>query len=160
MSVHDYLIEHSGFDWSSLLSSWAWLLPPKFAVWLMNRFGDLFITLPDGDVHMLDVGAGALERLAKDRDNFARMLDEGDNANLWLMIPLVDSLTAAGIWLQDGQCYSFVVPPVLGGGYTPENIVVLPVQEHYGVYGSHHNQMRGVPDGQQVTINVTRRPPS
>lgn len=126
----------------------------------MNRFGDLFITLPDGSVHMLDVGIGALKRLAEDRGGFGRMLDEGDNANLWLMIPLVDSLAAAGVRLKGGQCYSFVVPPVLGGDYSPENTVVLPVHEHYRVYGSYHNQLRGVPDGEQVTIDVRRRLPS
>ena len=27
LSVHDYLIDHSGFDWDQLLSGWEWLLP-------------------------------------------------------------------------------------------------------------------------------------
>jgi len=158
MSVHDYLIDHSGFDWPDLLSGWAWLLPAEAAVWLMNRFGDLFFTWPDGTVHMLDVGAGSLIQLADDRDDFSRRLDEEGNADDWLMIPLVDRLVAAGVHLQPGQCYSFVVPPVLGGGYKTENTVVLPVREHYGVYGSYHDQLRGVPDGEQVVIKVVNRP--
>jgi hypothetical protein len=32
MNVHDYLIDHSGFDWEHLLSGWEWLLPPEFSV--------------------------------------------------------------------------------------------------------------------------------
>src|SRR4051812_19966820 len=64
MSVHDYLIDHEGFDWPGLLSGWSWLLPPEFAVWLVNRFGDLFLVPPDGTVLMLDVGAGTLTKLA------------------------------------------------------------------------------------------------
>jgi hypothetical protein len=47
----------------------------------MNRFGDLFVVFGDGTVHMLDVGAGTLNKLANSRDDFASKLDEGDNAN-------------------------------------------------------------------------------
>ncbi|APW58704.1 DUF1851 domain-containing protein [Paludisphaera borealis] len=160
MPARDYLIDHSGFDWTDLLSGWAWLLPVEVTVWLMNRFGDLFLTSPGGTVHLLDVGAGSLTRLAEDRNDFFRKLDEEGNADDWLMIPLVDRLTAAGIRLQSGQCYSFVVPPVLGGDYTAENTVVLPIKEHYEAYGSYHCSLRGMPDGTQVSIEVKNPPPS
>jgi hypothetical protein len=154
VSVHDYLIDHCDFDWAQLLVGWEWLLPAEFNVWLMNRFGDLFLILPDGSVHMLDIGAGALTKMADSRDEFSRLIDEDDNADDWLMIPLVDQIVATGILLQPGQCHSLLIPPVLGGGYTIENTVVLPVFEHFGVYGSYHEQMRGVPDGANVVIKV------
>src|SRR3954462_12118482 len=110
MNVYDYLIDHNGLDGAQLLSGWEWLVPPEFSVWLMNRFGDLFLTLPDGTIHMLDVGGGSLTKLAESRDEFARIIDEDDNADDWLMIPLVDQLVAAGRVLELGQCYSFVTP--------------------------------------------------
>lgn len=154
MPIRDYLIDHNGFDWPGLLSGWAWLLPSEVTVWLMNRFGDLFLIPPDGTVHRLDVGAGSLTRLADDPDDFSRKIDDGDNANDWLMIPLVDRLVSGGVLLQPGRCYSLLIPPVLGGDYTIENTVVLPIAEHYGVYGSYHDQLRGVPDGAQVVIEV------
>jgi len=158
MSVHDYLIDPTDFDWADLLSGWGWLLSSKFTVWLMNRFGDLFLVPSDGTVHMLDVGAGSLTKMAEARDDFCRRVDEGNNANHWLMIPLVDRLAAAGVHLQPGQCYSFLIPPVLGGGYTIDNTIVLPIKEHYGVYGSYHEQLRHVPDGTQVVLKVTKAP--
>lgn len=156
MDVHDYLIDHSGFDWANLLSGWNWLLPPEFSVWLMNRYGDLFLILPDGSVNMLDIGAGLLTKLAENRDDFARLIDEDDNAEDWLTIPLVDQLVAAGVLLKPGECYSFLIPPLLGGNYTIENTVILPITEHYGVYGSYHEQLRGVPDGTKVVIKVQK----
>ena len=155
--LSDYLIDHSDFDWNSLLAGWAWLLPPTFTVWLMNRFGDLFVITPDGMVHMLDIGAGVFVKLADSRDELSKTIDEEDNANNWLMIPLVDSARAAGMTLAPGECYSFKLPPVLGGQYALENVFVLELSKHFGAYASIHNQLRNVPDGTQVQVNV--RPP-
>lgn len=158
ISVADYLIDQSGIDWPKALASWSWLLPPKFTVWLVNRFADLFLVLPDGTVHMLDVGAGTLTQLAGSRDDFAAKIEEDDNANQWLMIPLVDEMAAAGVVLQPGQCYGFKTPPVLGGDYTVENAGPLPVWDYLGAYGSIHEQLRDVPDGTQVVLNVVNKP--
>jgi hypothetical protein len=152
MSIHNYLIDHRNLDWPSLLREWKWLVPGTFTVWMMNRFGDLFIVLEDGTIRMLDIGGGTLIKVADSRDEFAAKVDE-DNANQWFMIPLIDHLIAHGLTLQEGQCYSFRRPPVLGGNYTVENTCVLPISAHYSAYGSIHNQIKDLPDGTQVVIN-------
>jgi hypothetical protein len=156
MSIHDYLIDHRGLDWPSLFAEWTWLVPKQCTVWIMNRFGDLFLVFDDGSVHMLDVGGGSLEHVANSRDDFQAKVDEDENANDWFMIPLVDQLLAAGMTLKKGECYSYNQPPVLGGDYTVENTCVLPIAEHYGAYGSIHNQIKDLPDGTQVVLNVTK----
>src|SRR5688572_18857058 len=156
MTLDDYIIDHRGVNWPSVLRDWSWLLPPTLTVWIMNRFGDLFIVLEDGTVHMLDVGGGTLKKVAESRDDFVSKLDEGDNANQWLMIPLIDRLVAAGLTLREGQCYSYKQPPVLGGDYTVENTCVLPIPEHHGAYASIHNQIKDLPDGTQVVLNVKK----
>ena len=156
MSLKDYLIDHNEFDWAHLLFGWEWLLPAEFTVWLMNRYGDLFLILSDGSVHMLDIGIGSLTKMAQSKDEFCQKIDEENNANDWLMIPLVDRLVAAGVLLKPSQCYSLLIPPVLGGDYTTENTVVLPISEHFGVYGSYHEQLRGIPDGTKVVIKVSK----
>jgi hypothetical protein len=157
-AIGDYLIDHAGFDWSRLLTEWAWLLPPELTVWLMNRFGDLFLVLEDGSVHMLDAGTGTLTRMADDRDDFCRRVDEGDNANQWFMIPLVDRVVAAGLKLGPGQCYGYKILPVLGGGYTVENTAILPVAEHLGFCGSLHHELADLPDGAKVVLRVQDDP--
>ena len=157
-SINDYLIEQSGIDWPVVLSGWSWLLPSNFTLWIVNRFADLFLVLPDGSVHMLDVGVGVLNRVADSRDDFCIKIDEIENANEWLMIPLVDKLVAAGISLRPGHCYGFKVPPVLGGQYTVENVGPLPIGDYLTGYGSIHQQLRDVPDGTQVVLNVVNKP--
>jgi hypothetical protein len=158
ISVADYLIDQSGIDWPKALAPWSWLLPREFTLWLVNRFADLFLVLPDGTVHMLDVGAGTLTKIAESRDDFCNKIGEDDNANQWLMIPLVDRMVAAGVVLQLGQCYGFKTPPVLGGDYTIENAGPLPVWDYLGGYGSIHEQLQDVPDGSQVVLKVVNKP--
>src|SRR4026209_235960 len=70
MSIHDYIIDHRDIDWPTVLSEWSWLVPATLTVWIMNRFGDLFIVLADGTVHILDVGCGTLSKVADTRDDF------------------------------------------------------------------------------------------
>jgi hypothetical protein len=156
MTLHDYTIDHRGIDWPSMLGDWSWLLPATLTVWTMNRFGDLFIVLDDGTVHMLDIGGGTLRKVADSRDDFTTKLDEGDNANQWLMIPLIDRLIASGFTLREGQCYSYKHPPVLGGDYNVQNTCVLPIGEHYAAYASIHNQIKDLPDGTEVVLKVTK----
>jgi hypothetical protein len=154
--LQDYTIDHRGFDWPDLLAPWAWLLPRELTVWIMNRFGDLFLVMTDGSVHMLDVGGGSLKRIADSRDNFALRIDEGDNANDWLMIPLVDQLVQAGRRLQVGECYSYWQLPLLGGDYTLENTRVVTIDHHYKAFGPIHEKLKDVPDGTRVELKVER----
>ena len=158
VSISDYLIDQSGVDWPKALASWSWLLPREFTLWLVNRFADLFLVLPDGTVHMLDMGAGTLNKIADSRDDFCTKIDDADNANQWLMIPLVDSMVAAGVLLQPGQCYAFKTPPVLGGAYAVENAGPLAVWDYLGGYGSIHEQLRDVANGSEVIIKVVNQP--
>src|SRR4051812_471803 len=134
MNIHDYLIDHAGLDWKALLEEWRWLLPPEFTVWLLTRVGDLFITLPDGSVHVLDVGAGELRRVADSRADAYAKIDEPKVAEDWLMIPVVDQLVASGCVLGPSQCYSYKMLPILGGSYAPEGRALLPIREHFGVW--------------------------
>ena len=155
MNVPDYIIDHSNIDWPTVLADWLWLVPQELTVWIMNRYGDLFIALNDGTIHMLDVGGGTFEKVADSRDDFRRMIDEDDNANDWLMIPLVDQMVAAGVTLTEGNCYGYRIPPVLGGDYTVENSAVISIAEHYSFHATIHQQIKDVPDGAEVVIKWT-----
>ncbi len=157
MDIEDYLLETDDVDWSEVLSPWSWSLPEEVTIWLMNRYGDLFLIMEGDAVHMLDVGIGTLKQLADSPDDFSDLLGEGDNANQWLMIPLVDSLVSSGQTLEPGQCYGYAQLPVFGGEYSVENTIVLPLDEHYSVTGSVHEQIKDVPDGEEVEIEIVTK---
>ena len=144
-TLSDYTLPIEGVDWNDLLASWAWLLPDDFTLWIVNRFGDLFLVVEDGAVHRMDVGCGSLEKLAESRDSFSNVIDEGDNANDWLMIPLVDELVAAGRTLGPGECYSYLQLPVLGGDYKVANTRVVTLADHYKTFGPLHERLKDSP---------------
>jgi len=148
----DYIIDPSGIDWPDVLASWAWLLPPEFTIWIVNRFGDLFLVQEDGSVHWLDVGAGELRRVAESRDHFANLLDDADNARDWLLMPLVEKLVDAGIRLGPGECYGYVKLPILGGDYTVSNTRVVPIAGHLEALGPIHEKLKDLPDGTGVIL--------
>ena len=154
MNIHDYLIDQSGKDWSDLLSPWNWMLPKTFTVWIVNRFGDVFMVLDDDSVHMLDIGSGLLSRIASNRDEFADLMDQDGNADDWLMIPLVDELVASGLFLSEDQCYSYRVAPVLGGSYSLDNFEVTDLSVHYAIFGQINEQIKDIPDGTSIEFSI------
>jgi hypothetical protein len=154
MDLNNYLIAQSGKNWSVLLGGWGALLPENFNLWLVNRFGDLFIVPPDKSVHWLDVGGCTIQRVAESRSEFATKLDEGDNANVWLMIPLVDACVAAGLRPGTNQCYGYKIPPVLGGAYEIGNVELTDLAAHYGLLADIHAQTKDLPDGTKVRAVV------
>ena len=150
MDINDYLVAQPGKDWPALLSGWIDPLPPSFTLWMVNRFGDVFVVCDDQSVHMLDVGAGRIERLANDRNHFCTLLDSGNNANNWLMIPLVDACVASDLMLGPDQCYGYKVPPILGGEYDVRNIEPTNLSVHYALLADIYRQTKDLPDGTPV----------
>ena len=154
MNVNDYLIDHSDFAWSDSLDDWRWLLALPVTVWLCNRFAELVLVMEDGTVSYLETSAGAMKKIATSRQDFITKLDEGNNANEWLMIPLVDRCFAAGKVLGPRQCYGFSTPPVLGGAYDLTNIEVTDLAVYLAVMGQIHRQIKDVPDGTKIQMVV------
>ena len=155
MRIDDYLIAQEGIDWSSVLAAWSWRLPPRFTLWMVNRFAELVIVFEDGSVQMLHTDTAMLARLADSREHFCQVVDENDNGNDWLMIPLVDDLVAAGLTLGPGQCYCFKVPPALGGAYGVGNVAVISLCEHLSFLASFYEQLEGIPDGNHVVLRTS-----
>jgi hypothetical protein len=155
VDINDYLIAQAGKDWPDLLSGWLHALPGSFTSWMVNRFGDFFTVYDDGSVHLLDVGIGQLRRLADSRDHFCSLIDVGDNANNWLMIPLVDACVSSGLTLGPNQCYGYKVPPILGGEYKVNDVEPTDLAVHYALLADIYRQTKDVPDGTQIRVVVT-----
>ena len=160
MKVNDYLIDQAGLDWQAMLAGWADILSETFTMWLVNRFGDVFIIAEDGSVHHLDIAGSSVQRVADTRDQFADLIDVPQNANNWLMIPLVDQCVKLGMSLSLGQCYGFKIPPLLGGAYEPRNIAPVDMVENYAFLADIWSQTKDLPNGSSVKLKIGPRPAS
>lgn len=156
MEADDYLIDHSGFDWEKLLSSWEWLLEDDIEVapWLMNRFGDVFFTDELGIVNWLNITDGELTEVAASEAEFMELLQNSEHAEDWFQIALVDEMSEAGERLAAEKCYGFKTLPILGGDFGTTNIKVWSIVDYWNFCGRIHVQLDGLPDGTEVDIDI------
>ena len=154
MNIGDYTIAQEGFDWGTMLQDWGWILPSSFEVWIVNRFADLFIVQNDGSIWMLDTGSGAYKRMADSRDHFADRAEDADTFTDWFMVGAVDDMVASGQTLAHGQCYSYKLPPGLGGDYVLSNFMVTDLHVHLSVHGQIFGHTKDLPDGTPIKIEL------
>jgi hypothetical protein len=131
MNIRAFLLDPEGKDWAKLLEYWRPTLPPDAELWFVNLLGEPFVVASDGIVHWLTVGSGTLNAVAATREEFARLLDQRANADVWLRIPLVEGCRAAGIQLGPDECYGFKIPPALLGKYEVWNLQPANIYSHY-----------------------------
>lgn len=152
--INEYLIDQTGKDWSKLLQDWSPPLPEEFTIWMVNRLGDIIAVYEDDSVHMLDIGAATVQHLANNRDDFIEQIGNDENANLWLAISLVDACIAVGMRLDTDQCYSYTIPPFLGGKFEVGNLHPCDLSVHYSYLAHIYRQIKDLPDGAKVDLKV------
>jgi hypothetical protein len=97
---HDYQMTRSDFLKDEVtatdISGWAELLPNRHRLIGASLFADLFIMDGDGAIHMLEVSAASIRKIAGSKDEFRERCinDEG-----WLLRPpLIDAYRWAKFW--------------------------------------------------------------
>jgi hypothetical protein len=137
-----------------LLAEWRWLLGgrPRLAGW--SSAGDLFVEGTEGQILMLDPGAGSTEVIADSFSELQSLLEDETRSSLLLQKAVVDAFEAVNGPLPEGRCLSFTTLPVFGGAYTVDNRYSLSIREHAEVTGDIHRQLRELPDGTTVRIKT------
>ena len=72
----------------------------------------------------------------------------------WLMANVIDDLLEAGAVVGEGQCFGYKTLPIMGGDYTPDNMVPMSAAAWYGFSGYLHEQIKELPDGTHVQLVV------
>lgn len=151
-----YVLPVARNDWAELFADWQPLLPPNSSPWILTKFGEVFLLQKDSKIGMLQVSGFQYQVVAKDKMDFQEWLVDPDKMADWFLAPLVDRLEAAGKKLQLDQCYSFIRPLALGGALAIENVMTIPIREHFQCWGDIFRQIKDVPDGGEVVIKVTK----
>ena len=142
--------------------AWRWLIPEPWTIIFSSMFGGLFLEKQTGGAFWLECGTGMIERVADSASDLNAFLggprDEvwDDRVDEWFLPGFVQTLHDAGKVPGTGECYGLTILPIFKGGtYTVDNAFVVPVREWLSLTGSMHEQMRDVPDGAQVRIQIT-----
>ncbi|MCW1926417.1 DUF1851 domain-containing protein [Luteolibacter arcticus] len=139
-----------------LLSDWRWLVGERTEFMLAGSLGDLFLRDETGQVLWLDTGAGQLSVVAGSHEEFRELLQQPNQVNEWFLPQLVGDLLASGKQLAPGQCFSYKVPPMLGGKVEPENFEPTDLSVHCSILGQIARKNQDLPDRtpiQRVTLS-------
>lgn len=129
------------------------ILPAASRILRTNLFGDAFLVDDVGAVHMLERSACTISKIASSEEQFWR--DVHNDGEGWQLRPLVHECRRAGNVLEEGQCYAFTTPPILGGDYAEPNVWVAPWRDWFAFTAHLFQQTKDLPDGTPVSLRVT-----
>lgn len=136
--------------------SWSWLVPDPVRVLHTNAFGNVLVEAADGSVWRLVPEELNGARVARGSEEVDRLLEGEEFARDWEMQALVDSAVATLGPLPDDRRYCLKIPACLGGSYTPTNFGSLRLAELLESSGDLGRQIKDLPDGARVRINLDR----
>jgi hypothetical protein len=145
------LIATNQADGAGLLEDWRWLIVGSCRLLAVTRMGDAFVEKADGEVVFLDTLEGCLKHAAPNATVFADYLANERFDPTWFNADMVALLEEKGKHLGPGQCYSYRVPPILGGSFFSENIHIASVLVHFSIMGQLHEQTRNLPPSSKIS---------
>jgi len=134
-----------------LLADWKWLLKGSYEMIAMNHFGDMFLRQSTGEIRLLRVGSGDVEKIADSQAEFQSLLGEKEKEREWFALGLLTEIEREGMTLAPGQCFSFKKPLTLGGTMEVSNIEVTSIAIYVSLMGQLHRQLKDVPPGTRIT---------
>ena len=144
-------------DPKEYLESWKWLLKESFEPLAVTAFGDWFLRDREGRIHRLSVGEGQFAMVANTIAEFHQVRAAPGNIDHWFMPALVAELRKTGkilerdVKLAEPNCYSYVIPPFLGGSAELKNIRMLALSVHMFLWGSVCQRLQGLPPGTRAS---------
>jgi len=150
ITFSELTVDFSSCSESDLLADWRWLLRDAMQLLLVSALGDAFLVDEQGQVHWLDTGWAHVTTVAKSVDEFKGLMVQPDRAEEWFVPDLVGNLIEGGSRIGPGQCFSYKVPPVLGGKLEPGNLEPTDLAVHFSILGQIHEQTKDLPVGTRV----------
>ncbi|MDI3335238.1 DUF1851 domain-containing protein [Defluviimonas aestuarii] len=139
---------------ASVDAAWGWAMPHARRIIATNSFGNVLIEVGDGAVWRIIPEELSCTRIAPDLASFDALNEEADFREDWEMTRLVEMAEKSCGVLQPDTVYHLVIPAVLGGQYTTDNIQRISLSELVSVSGDMARQIDNLPDGAQVAIKV------
>jgi hypothetical protein len=148
---NELTVDFQTHDAADLLGDWGGLVGDQMKLLLVSSVGDMFLADGRDIVFWLDTGAGTLQQVASSPEEFRQLMQQPEHANKWFIPQLVGDLMMRGVRLARGQCYSYKIPPVLGGSIAPDNFAPTDLSVHFSILGQIHRQVKNLPPGTKIS---------
>ena len=137
--------------------SWGWTGIEPAKVVAENEFGNLLVRDKAGHYWRLCPEDLYCKVVAGSRSELDRLLKDPEFVSDWCMDGLVQEAIDLLGPLDRGRKYCLKIPGVLGGTYGGENLATIPLVELISASGSIAEQIKDLPDGAQIRLDVGER---
>jgi hypothetical protein len=138
----------------TIRKAWGWTGLDPAEVVAANLFGNLIVRATDGAHWRICPEELWCERVAHNADDLTARSSEDEFRTDWEMSRLVDQAKQKLGPLSDGRCYCLKLPAVLGGSYEATNMGTISLNELISFSGNLAEQIKDLPDGGQIQIEV------
>jgi hypothetical protein len=132
-----------------LLSDWRWLFDASYRPIVATACGGLFLERA-GAIYWLDDAMGQLTQVAASKAELEQAVRQLDHCAPWFKPDVVHAAEQAHRPLRSGECFSYTLPPAVGGDYAPRNVMPTPLPLHLQIHGQLHRQFRELPKGTRI----------
>ena len=134
--------------------SWGWVGIKPTEIVAENDFGNLIIKDAEDNFWRLCPEDVYCEVVAKSIDDYNNLINDDEFLHDWNMTVMVDEATKTLGALKTGYKYYMVIPGILDGEYTGDNIKTAPFVKIIRLSGELGKQIKDLPDGAKVKLEL------
>ncbi len=134
--------------------SWGWIGIDPDEIVGINEFGNILGRDRKGAYWRLCPEDVYCKVIAASSQEFQELMEDEEFCLDWEMTGLVKKARETVGPLKDGHRYCLKIPGVLGGEYGGENLASMPLDGLIRFSGDLALQIRDLPDGAQISLNV------
>lgn len=150
MGMNTYFIDIPESVIFDALEDWSWLPIAGKNPIRVTSFGDVFLSDENG-IWFLDTLEGKIEAVCSSIEELDEILSQESAQDQYLLGGLVDRAMSEGLTLSEGECYDFIVSPILGGEVLFENMQKLDFSVAASLSGQIHQQVKDLPEGTKIS---------
>jgi hypothetical protein len=138
----------------ALNAEWRWVLPVIDAILAVNSMGNVILRDENQCHWRICPEELSAEIFAETPEELEAAYADAERKADWQMSALVSALVQEYGELELGECFGLVIPAVLGGEYSTDNIRRRDLYEYLRFAGDLANQTKDLQDGATVTFSI------
>jgi len=151
LAINEKMIEH-------LNKSWNWIGVNAEEIIQTNDFGNIIFKTNKGDYWRICPEELSCGKIANDESELNQRMNDKEFIEDWKMERLVNLAKSEFGELAETEKYCFIIPAVIGGAYSKENLGKINFKELIASSGDLAFQIKDLPNGQEVILRVINAP--